>query len=288
MFVANQTPCRGELFCARLLPVEISAILTAAMKLVESLKRVARPRSKDGSSLAAYKLLYKSFAVHGAQTRILHVQPADSFDDDIKCDLKVINLDSPNQEYAALSYSWGDEPRDHAVDCSGVDVAVTKSCVNALRALRQRHEEYVWIDQLCIDQQSLPERGAQVALMSEIFRHASCTYIFLGLLEDLMADIETKFSLEETKPARALWRFAQRVKEVELADIETRPTVLDSFLRRCEDGICITDTAGLWSLLEEWNVCLCILGTRYFCRCKLLSPLDVVRPIKLMPIHVIH
>lgn len=216
----------------------------------------------------SYEQLYEQqLAVHGAQTRILHLQPANALDDDIKCDLQLIDLHSPDKEYVALSYSWGDEPRDRTVHCSNLDVAVTKSCVDALRALRRQHEELIWIDQICINQRSLVERGSQVALMSEIFRLAKGTYVFLGLLDDLMAATNAIFHIDDMEPASALSRLVKHVKDAELRAIEAAPSRLDAFLRHSPDSAFSTDADGLRLLLEEWAVSLSILSSRYVQLC---------------------
>lgn len=218
--------------------------------------------------VVSYEELYQKLAVHGAQTRILHLQPADNFDGDIECNLEIIDLASPDQEYVALSYSWGDEPRDRTVHCSNLEIDVMKSCVDALRALREQHEKLIWIDQLCINQRSLVERGSQVAMMSEIFRLAKGTYVFLGLLDGLMAATNEVFHLDDMAPASAISRLIERAEGAKLRAIEAAQSRLDAFLRHSSDGALVTDAAGLRLLLEEWAVSLSILSSRYVQRCK--------------------
>lgn len=243
------------------------------MSLKRLIRRVAGRKSEDAKPFASYEQLYEHFSVRGTETRILHLWPSHSFKDDIQCDLNVIDLSSKHQAYVALSYSWGDEPSDHSVRCNGVDIAITKSCVDALRLLRQQNQKHIWIDQISINQRSLAERGSQVALMSEIFRLAEQTYVFLGLLDELTAAIGPHFHLDGMVPAKALGRLIERVETSRVAQSEEYlPSRLDHVLDRAADGMFVRDNAGMRSLLEEWNVCVSILGSRYFSRCKLLSP----------------
>ncbi|ETN39212.1 uncharacterized protein HMPREF1541_05435 [Cyphellophora europaea CBS 101466] len=156
-----------------------------------------------------YEEIYQSLPVRDSQTRLLRLQPSKRYEDDLVCTLSVMDLDSEPvsaDDYVALSYSWGDESRDHTVLCSGLSIKVTKSCFNALRALRQQGEQRIWIDQLCVDQTTIAERSNQVALMYKTFRQAQKTYVFLGLLPDLIAALHCDFLPRRMSPSQALRR----------------------------------------------------------------------------------
>jgi hypothetical protein len=45
--------------------------------------------------------------------------------------------------------------------------------------------KYIWIDQICIDQQNLDERSAQVPLMNKIFAAAQYVFAWIGDLDNL-------------------------------------------------------------------------------------------------------
>ncbi|KAK1757050.1 heterokaryon incompatibility protein-domain-containing protein [Echria macrotheca] len=50
-----------------------------------------------------------------------------------------------------------------------------------MRALRRTlHPVYLWVDAICINQASLPEKGEQVAMMADIYRSAEHVAIWLG------------------------------------------------------------------------------------------------------------
>ncbi|KAL9592915.1 MAG: hypothetical protein Q9179_006251 [Wetmoreana sp. 5 TL-2023] len=111
----------------------------------------------------------------------------------IDCELLVQPLaDAP--EYEALSYTWGSTTQDwpiriHTKQPVGLSsptsrtdiVLVTKHLHAAILRLRQPIVALlVWIDQLCIDQNDIAERNAQVRLMAEIYRRAKRTVVWLG------------------------------------------------------------------------------------------------------------
>lgn len=102
-------------------------------------------------------------------------------------------IDSQRIWYTALSYVWGDMAVVTSITCNGKPLNITRNLRLALRHLR--HTEVavmLWIDQLCINQQDLRERAQQVTLMSEIYKRAWSTLVWLGEAADNSDDtIET-------------------------------------------------------------------------------------------------
>ena len=121
--------------------------------------------------------------------------------------------------YVALSYTWGEpgpfsDPtisvftqvtRCFPLKYHGRVILITRNLRNALRRLRQldyiqkmapanpsltkiskdwaghnKDTHLYWIDAICIDQDDLQERSAQVYLMGRIYRQAQCTIAWLG------------------------------------------------------------------------------------------------------------
>lgn len=121
--------------------------------------------------------------------------------------------------YVTLSYTWADPepfvdpttliftkvPRCFPIKCGRRLILGTRNLRNALRRLRQyeniqksapvdstlgkmaasmalynKNTHLYWIDAICIDQDDLQERSAQVLLMSNIYRQCQCTMAWLG------------------------------------------------------------------------------------------------------------
>ena len=87
-------------------------------------------------------------------------------------------------EYEALSYTWGSSGfrTNILVGRSRLStLSITRNLAIALRYLRYRDRPRVlWVDALCINQQDLGERSAQVQRMADIYSRASRVVIWLG------------------------------------------------------------------------------------------------------------
>ncbi|KAI1801676.1 HET-domain-containing protein [Daldinia bambusicola] len=87
-------------------------------------------------------------------------------------------------DFVALSYVWGDPSLRRDIIVDGVCVSVTASLEGALRELRHHSRIqqgfFVWVDALCINQEDMDERSAQVAKMKDIYQAAWQVVIWLG------------------------------------------------------------------------------------------------------------
>jgi len=82
--------------------------------------------------------------------------------------------------YSALSYRWDSEGGFGYILVEQKLVKVTLNCKLALKTLSGWCEELIWIDQVCIDQCSIPERNSQVAMMADVYKQAKETIVWLG------------------------------------------------------------------------------------------------------------
>lgn len=106
-----------------------------------------------------------------------HRQPADGR---IFCSVKT--CEHTQDGYQALSYALGSPAKplkawvvDNSGDPMGF-IPLTKNLYNAIRELRDSREivdKVFWIDQICINQESVEEKNHQVAMMAEIYKNAS-------------------------------------------------------------------------------------------------------------------
>jgi hypothetical protein len=100
--------------------------------------------------------------------------------DKICCQLmpSTINVVPP---YECLSYVWGKSLEMKEISCNGSAFPVTPNLYSALRRLRYPdRDRLLWIDQICIDQENIPERNQQVGMMRNIYRGAEKVIIWLG------------------------------------------------------------------------------------------------------------
>ncbi|KAI4237629.1 MAG: hypothetical protein LQ349_001719 [Xanthoria aureola] len=97
-------------------------------------------------------------------------------------------------KFQALSYAWGSDVEClniHVVAGRGVQgvrsaaLSVTRNLFEGLKHLRQtRRSTVLWIDQICVDQKNLEERGEQVLRMPDIYSLAQGVTVWLGPEED--------------------------------------------------------------------------------------------------------
>jgi hypothetical protein len=175
----------------------------------------------------------------------------------LTCSIKhtALNLDSNDpalMPYTALSYTWGDgkdvtslKLQDEETRKSG-DITVTSSLIEALKTILNPGKHYVlWIDQICINQSNMEEKGRQVQLMRWIYERATVVRVWLGpavensdeamlylrdcdeasILRDLSDPNQTLFSpsLEEALRflfRRPYWSRTWTVQEVTALDLQ--------------------------------------------------------------------
>lgn len=130
----------------------------------------------------------------GHHIRILSLSPSENLSDPIHIQLSTVKLaDEP--KFVALSYCWGDATDKLPIVCNGQEFLVTRNLDSALRHVRDDEKERIlWIDAICINQNSISERSYQVSLMQTIYRIASAVIVWLG---DADADSDLVFPLCE-------------------------------------------------------------------------------------------
>ncbi|KXH33304.1 HET domain-containing protein [Colletotrichum simmondsii] len=131
--------------------------------------------------------------------RLLLLEPSAARADQLRGSLRNTTLAECDYDlidpYTALSYVWGTSERAcriRLVDGGGREhlFAITASLDDALRDLRDpTRVRRVWADALCIDQDNVDERNAQVRLMGQIYSTAHSTVIHLGHLTPDVAEV---------------------------------------------------------------------------------------------------
>ncbi len=128
------------------------------------------------------------------QIRILELFPGKA-EQGIECGLRRRPLkahskeNDPAVDYEALSYTWGEEKDTEQIHIwtmgvpsqRGYTKKVTRNLWLALRALRRpKDSRTLWVDALCIDQNSNSERNHQVSMMDKIYQESTEVCVWLG------------------------------------------------------------------------------------------------------------
>ncbi|KAI0972402.1 HET-domain-containing protein [Xylaria arbuscula] len=137
--------------------------------------------------MASTSPIYQSLDPTLKCIRVLELLPG-VFQSDLRGSLRTVALgDKPS--YTALSYTWGGRAEERFLKIrpdakrmsKSVELPITDNLFRALRRLRRPIKTQVlWVDAVCINQDDIDERSAQVALMEEIYSNASSTAIWLG------------------------------------------------------------------------------------------------------------
>jgi hypothetical protein len=124
---------------------------------------------------------------HRDSIRLLRLLPG-SRNDDLCCEIFLARV-SESPSYECISYVWGELFKVVTLYCNGKEVRITRNLSSVLRRLRNSSKpRTLWADAICINQNSLEERGQQVHLMGSIYKNASQVLIHLG--DDLGQDAQ--------------------------------------------------------------------------------------------------
>ncbi|KAH6891415.1 heterokaryon incompatibility protein-domain-containing protein [Thelonectria olida] len=117
------------------------------------------------------------------EIRIVHLHAGDQ-PSDIRLTTEECEIDDIEDDYAALSYVWGDSTDTSLIYVDGHAFSATKNLVAALHRIREfLHGEGVlpiWIDAICINQGDVEERNAQVAMMKQIYEKSAMIVCWLS------------------------------------------------------------------------------------------------------------
>lgn len=156
------------------------------------------------------KYKYKPLKDPASQIRLLHLWPGDP-DDPVclKGTLSQHNL-ADRPAYVALTYEWGD--LDPVVDfrLDGALIQIRYNLWTLLDTILLKvagrkipDDTCFWIDALCIDQASLAEKNAQVALMGTIYSSASLVFAWLGRPSSENPDQVFEYLLSESRALKS-------------------------------------------------------------------------------------
>lgn len=103
--------------------------------------------------------------------------------------------------YETLSYVWGSDDRNGTVTLkNGKFLPITEPLKEALAFVERQcltGTGYLWVDQICIDQDDRNERSQQVKLMGQIYTSCSRVLIWLGRMTRLDTELSSADDLEQ-------------------------------------------------------------------------------------------
>lgn len=165
----------------------------------------ARPFQTEVNSEAAFKQTrrwleecnnHEHCPKHGDSqlpTRVIEVSPGDRPDKP-----RLLETRGKSGSYAALSYCWGknqtgltttDSLQRHLTSIDQVEISQTVQ--DAIACTRSLRIPYLWVDALCISQDSNEDKRKEIANMKNIYRHSAITIVAAssdcastGFLED--------------------------------------------------------------------------------------------------------
>jgi hypothetical protein len=146
--------------------------------LIMNRTRVVENKKIHGQALFEHTRVSFGY-IERPRTRVLILEPG-SGEDPIRCSLDQYRLDRA-PEFEALSYVWGDGPKDWEVHVSDKMLLVSQNLHTALSHLRYPDQTRVlWADAICINQQDTDEKAKQVQLMGQIYETAKTVIVWLG------------------------------------------------------------------------------------------------------------
>lgn len=187
--------------------------------------------------------------------------------------------------YIAMSYTWGSAEKTHCIMLNGELFKVGANCHYALsQAVKLEqypatHQHY-WMDQICIDQGALKEKGKQVSNMGEVYRRATAVFACIGRHADdskFVFDLVNSLDLNDfiavpSFPDVERFEILQRVIERQgiddpkfertfrsLSSLAERPywdrlwIAQELYLSRLTIVLCGADSVLLSSLAEVWS-----------------------------------
>ncbi|KAM0340383.1 hypothetical protein ACHAPU_010520 [Fusarium lateritium] len=147
--------------------------------------------------------------------RLLRLSPVSAASSQIVCGtLEAYDLEK-SPPFIALSYEWGPPEVNHPnLYLKGGTVPLRSNAVAALTTLRDHHKvTRIWIDMVCIDQENIPERSAQVQMMDAIYLRSAEVLIWLGQ-EDGLTELACDSAIKMARyvglpPSRRSRNFSQ-------------------------------------------------------------------------------
>ncbi|KAI9155682.1 HET-domain-containing protein [Paramyrothecium foliicola] len=166
------------------------------------------------SFVQSAEFTYEPLPIGPRMIRLLCLEPATSPDDDLRATFILADLDDAQRpDYEALSYVWGNSGFSEglAIDGRGRH-PITANLSQSLIALRKVDSvRLLWVDAVCINQETLQEKSQQIRLMGHIYKYAKTVLIWLGPHEYNPLQSEYDSHGEPTALHTTIYRHGKRI-----------------------------------------------------------------------------
>lgn len=98
-------------------------------------------------------------------------------------DIAIFELDNCPR-YKTVSYTWGPPEPTREILIKGRNFLIRDNLWQFLIVANNVIGDWLWIDQICIDQSTVKERNYQVSIMSKIYEESLKVFIWLGTEAD--------------------------------------------------------------------------------------------------------
>ncbi|EJT77271.1 hypothetical protein GGTG_07183 [Gaeumannomyces tritici R3-111a-1] len=158
------------------------------------------PKRRRENSLA-----YEGIPLDSKNLRLIRIQPSDQLHDRISCSLTAVPF-GRRPKYQALSYVWGTDTASETIEVNGVAFQIGSNLLGALRFLSTMRNDAAaqdgfWIDAICINQDDIHEKNAQLSIMGQIYFRARSVLVWLknGSSQTASAGVDQQQRISESQ-----------------------------------------------------------------------------------------
>ena len=129
----------------------------------------------------AHTFRYQALDDGLSQIRVFSLFPASDHNAPLRGRLHTAQFSPTPPVYETISYVWAERPGEELLEVNDNKLVITFNLASVLRRVRYTDRiRNLWIDAVCIDQNSPKEKSQQVRKMNRIYSSASRVLIWLG------------------------------------------------------------------------------------------------------------
>jgi hypothetical protein len=166
--------------------------------------RTVIPRTELLQSKLRNAPMYRYCLLAPREIRLLKLNRVSFFSRITRYELKTAPLNNL-PPYRTISYTWGSNKEDYYIEIDGQHLPVTLNVAMILADLTSFWStQYLWIDQVCINQKDENEKSAQVQLMREIYRNSESVIAWLSpfISQERLSTITPEWELCNYRPVK--------------------------------------------------------------------------------------